>query len=160
MKLIGNVKSIINDEFIAKCTEMAKQFNPGTRELSEVISHTIGGEAVEILVCKYFNLTQSDFGIMEYDAYDKHGRQYEIKHTVINSKWWNYNPSNYKFFLDNAYKLDYIVLCYYDKNTGDVYLKFRADAKSFADYSSYSKYNNNCYYNNKKAVAADACIEY
>lgn len=157
---IGNVNAVINDEFIEMCTKHAMKFTARSRNMDTIIEHTITGEAVEVLVCEYLDLQQVDFEIMEYDAIDRNGVRYEIKHTTKNDKWWNYNPEYYSYFLKNAYKIDYIVLCYYDKISGDVFLKFKADAPTFSEYSSKSKFNNMSYYNVEVAGRQNLCIKY
>lgn len=160
MKLIGNVKSIINDEFVEKCTEYAKVFNPNGRTFEMVLDHTIGGEAVERLVCAHMGLTQTGFETMEYDAVDKSGLRYEIKHSVKDTKWWTFNPKAYKFFLENAHEIDHIIWCYYDKKTGNVYLKAQANAPSFRRYASPSKFNDSWYYNTMQAKSNGECHIY
>ena len=157
---IGNVDNVITPELIEICTERANNFKTRGRDIDRIVYNTVIGEAVELLVCRYFNLHQVDFDIMEYDAIDKNGIRYEIKHTNKNEKWWNYNNDNYSYFLANAFKIDYIVLCYHDKNDGNVYLKFKADAISFNDFSSVSKFNNNHYYNFDIANRNNCCIIY
>lgn len=160
MTHIGNVADVITPELIELCSERANKFKTRGRDINSIMYNTVIGEAVELLVCRHFNLHQVDFDIMEYDAIDKNGIRYEIKHTNKDEKWWNYNSDNYSYFLANAYKLDYIVLCYHDKADGNVYLKFKADAPTFNDFSRVSKFNNNHYYNFDIANRNNCCIIY
>lgn len=157
---IGNVNDVVTEDLINICTERANKFKTRNRNINTIIKHTIIGEAVELLVCSSCNLIQTPFDIMEYDATNNIGLKYEIKHTSENDKWWNYSADNYSFFLRNALDLDYIILCYHDNKTGNVYLKFKADASTFASYSAQSKYNTKHYYNVDIASRHDACIIY
>lgn len=160
MIYIGNVNKTVTPDLIDICSERAKNFKKRGRNIDDIVYNTVIGEVVEILVCKYFNLHQVDFEIMEYDAIDKNGIRYEIKHTNKNDKWWNYKADNYSYFLANAYRIDNIVLCYHDKETGNVYLKFNASAISFNNFSSKSKYNDKHYYNVDIANRNNCCIIY
>ena len=157
---IGNINDVVTEDLINICTERANKFKTRNRDINTIIQHTIIGEAVELLVCACSNLVQAPFDIMEYDATDEKGRTYEIKHTNKNDKWWNYSADTYSFFLENALDLDYIILCYHDIETGNVYLKFKADAETFENYSAQSNYNSNHYYNVDIASRRDACIIY
>ena len=157
---IGNVNDVVTEDLIVICTERANKFKTRNRDINTIIHHTIIGEAVELLVCASCNLIQTPFNVMEYDATDNKGLKYEIKHTSKNDKWWNYSADNYSFFLQNALDLDYIILCYHDNETGNVYLKFKADAVTFEDYSAQSNYNDKLYYNVDIANRKNACIIY
>ena len=157
---IGNINDVITEELVNTCTLRAQKFKRRGRNIELIIHHTIIGEAVELLVCACSNLKQTDFETMEYDATDNNGLKYEIKHTNKNDKWWNYSADNYSFFLQNALDLDYIILCYHDNNTGNVYLKFKADAETFENYSAQSNYNDKLYYNVDIAHRKNACVIY
>lgn len=157
---IGNVNDVITEELINTCTLRAQKFKRRGRNIELIIHHTIIGEAVELLVCAAADLIQTSFETMEYDATDNNGCKYEIKHTNKNDKWWNYTADNYSFFLENALDLDYIILCYHDTETGNVYLKFKADAPTFENYSAQSNYNTKHYYNVDIANRKNACIIY
>ena len=157
---IGNINDVVTEDLINICTERANKFKTRNRDINTIIQHTIIGEAVELLVCACSNLIQTQFDIMEYDATDNNGLKYEIKHTSKNDKWWNYSADNYSFFLENALDLDYIILCYHDNETGNVYLKFKADAPTFENYSAHSNYNDKLYYNVDIAHRKNACIIY
>ena len=157
---IGNINDVITEELVNTCTLRAQKFKRRGRNIELIIHHTIIGEAVELLVCAYSNLKQTDFETMEYDATDNNGLKYEIKHTNKNDKWWNYSADNYSFFLENALDLDYIILCYHDNETGNVYLKFKADAETFENYSAQSNYNDKLYYNVDIAHRKNACVIY
>lgn len=160
MIYIGNINDVVTEELINTCTLRAQNFKRRGRKIDVIIQHTIIGEAVELLVCACSNLKQTTFETMEYDATDDKGRKYEIKHTNKNDKWWNYSADNYSFFLANADKLDYIILCYHDIDTGNVYLKFKAEAALFEGYSTKSKYNNKHYYNVDIASRKGVCVIY
>lgn len=160
MIYIGNINDVVTEELINTCTLRANKFKTRNRDINTIIQHTIIGEAVELLVCACSNLKQTTFETMEYDATDDKGRKYEIKHTNKNDKWWNYSADNYSFFLANADKLDYIILCYHDIDTGNVYLKFKAEAALFEGYSTKSKYNNKHYYNVDIASRKGVCVIY
>lgn len=160
MIYIGNVNEVINPDLIGICIERANKFKSRGRDIDTIINHTINGEAVELLVCACSNLIQTPFDVMEYDATDNKGFKYEIKHTSKNDKWWNYSADNYSFFLENALDLDYIILCYHDNKTGNVYLKFKADAPTFENYSAQSNYNDKLYYNVDIASRKNVCIIY
>ena len=157
---IGNINDVVTEDLINICTLRARNFKTRKRDINTIIQHTIIGEAVELLVCACSNLIQTPFDIMEYDATDNNGLKYEIKHTSKNDKWWNYSADNYSFFLENALDLDYIILCYHDIETGNVYLKFKADAETFENYSAQSNYNKKHYYNVDIANRKNACIIY
>lgn len=157
---IGNVNDVVTEDLITICTERANKFKTRNRDINTIIQHTIIGEAVELLVCACSNLIQTPFDIMEYDATDNKGLKYEIKHTSKNDKWWNYSADNYSFFLENALDLDYIILCYHDNKTGNVYLKFKADAETFENYSAQSNYNDKLYYNVDIAHRKNMCVIY
>ena len=160
MIYIGNINDVVTEDLIDICTQRANKFKTRNRDINTIIHHTIIGEAVELLVCASCNLIQTPFNVMEYDASDNNGLKYEIKHTSKNDKWWNYTADNYSFFLQNALDLDYIILCYHDNNTGNVYLKFKADASTFENYSAQSNYNTKHYYNVDIANRRNACIIY
>lgn len=156
---IGNI-NVVDSTLTNICIERAKNFKTRGRDINTIIQHTIIGEAVELLVCRYFNLLQVDFDIMEYDAIDKNGVRYEIKHTSSDDKWWNYTPDNYSYFLTNAHKIDFIILCYHNNETGDIYLKFVAKAPTFHLYTSPSKFNGKHYYNVDIAARNNVCVKY
>ena len=160
MIYIGNVNEVINPDLIGICIERANKFKSRGRDIDTIINHTINGEAVELLVCSHLNLNQVDFEIMEYDAIDNNGIRYEIKRTSKNDKWWNYTQDNYSFFMANNHKIDYIVLCYHDEDTGNVWLKFKADAPTFHLYTSPSKFNDKYYYNVDIARRNNVCTIY
>lgn len=160
MIYIGNINDVVTEDLIDICTERANNFKTRNRDINTIIQHTIIGEAVELLVCASCNLIQTPFNVMEYDASDNNSLKYEIKHTSKNDKWWNYTADNYSFFLQNALDLDYIILCYHDNETGNVYLKFKADAETFESYSAQSNYNKKHYYNVDIANRKNACIIY
>lgn len=157
---IGNIDDVVTSDLVAMCTRRAHNFKRRGRDIDRIIYNTIIGESVEILVCNHLNLNQVDFEIAEYDAIDRNGIRYEIKHTNKDDKWWNFDIDNYSFFLDNAYKLDRIVLCYHDKESGNVYLKFNAHAPTFNDYSQKSNYNDKYYYNVDIASRNMCCLKY
>jgi hypothetical protein len=158
MKHIGNISSFFNEQFVQECTSHAKKFNPGYRTFEEVLEQTIAGEAIEVLVCNELDLIRVDFNVSEYDAISKSGKKYEIKHTVKDSDWWNFKT--YDFFLKNSHNLDYIVLCYLNKETNDAHLKWIANAKTFNKYVQSSKFNSGQYYNNKLAIKENQCITF
>lgn len=160
MKYIGNINDVITTELRELCNERAKLFNPHGRSLRTVQEQTLYGEAVEVLVCKTLGLTQTSFDVIDYDAVNAEGEKYEIKHTVLNNKYWNLKMTNYNHFIKCSYKLDKIVLAYTDKATGGVYLKFSANAKTFASFVRKSHFNNGMYYDNIMAQKNGNCYIY
>ena len=157
MLKIGNINDVKTDEFIETCKEHAKVYKLRGRNFETILNQTIMGEACEILVANHFGYNLVDFSIPEYDLIDGN-KKIEIKHTVKNLKWWTFKLENYEFFRKHHKNLDYIFLCYVDKNTDDVYLKFKANAKNFFNYVYNSKFNDNVYYNNEIAARNGDCI--
>jgi hypothetical protein len=159
MEYIGNIESVLTEQFLDRCIRHAQEYNPRGRSPDEVLNQTIHGEAVEVLVQNYLGLEEAPFEIPEYDATDYKGRKYEIKHTIKDDKWWNFKIENYNFFLQNAHKLDFIVLCYLNQDSSEVFLKWIADAETFERFISKSNYNDGWYYNVKNAIKAGRCKE-
>lgn len=164
MIMIGNIKEVITPRFKEEVLAHAQIFfekNPRGRTLKQVREQTLYGDAVELLVCRFLKLNRSAFAISHYDGTDGRGRKYEIKHTTIDSKYWNYDPGTYSHFLRNAHNLDFIVLCYVDKETNNVFIKFKADAKTFAANSNDSQYNaGQKYYKHTLAANKGQCEIY
>lgn len=160
MKYIGNLKDVITKDFIQECKLHAEKYKDNQRTKQQKIKQTIQGEGVEKLVCQYFHYKEVHFSIPEYDAVDEYNKKYEIKHTIYNIRFWSFKPQQYKFFIQNANKLDYIILCYLDEETLDVYIKFKANAKSFYYYSDKSQYNNKYFYKHNIAQQNNECIIY
>jgi hypothetical protein len=84
MKYIGNINTVINDNFINVCIEHAKVYKNRNRSWEEKLEQTINGEAVEKIVCSYYKLDEVPFEIPEYDGISKDGKKFEIKHTIKN----------------------------------------------------------------------------
>jgi hypothetical protein len=159
LKYIGNIEEIITDEFIETCKKHAKIYKTYGRTPEQILEQTINGEAVEFLVIKKLGFKAVPFEISEYDAIDKN-EKIEIKHTIKNEKWWTYNPKSYSHFLKNSQKIDKIILCYLNKENGDVFLKFEANAKLFIEYSKQSNFNSNFYFNTEIAQRNGDCKIY
>lgn len=150
---IGNVsEKIKNPNFIEYCKKLCTNFKSNNRTEEEIFHHTLYGEAIEDLVCEKFGLAKVGFDIPEYDAI-KDNKKYEIKHTISESDWWVYNPLNYEFFIKNSNDLDYIILIYLNKQNGDIFLKYVANAKTFKKYSRKSSYNDKFIYDVRTAEA-------
>ena len=158
MLFLGNINHLKNNtDFYEECFEMAKQYKTNNRSFAEILEQTVSGEAVERIACQALKLEQSPFENAKYDAIGTNGGIYEIKHTIINAKWWNFK--NYEYFLENSHEIDYIILCFLDVN-GDVYLKWKADAPSFKDYIASSKFTDGYYYNVDIAERQNKCKSY
>jgi hypothetical protein len=130
MTYIGNIESLMTQDFLDHCINLSKKYNKGNRTQEQVLEHTICGEATEILVCNYLNLTRTP-GIIVYDAVDYKNRKYEIKHTVIENEW---KVNTYSYFLKNTNEIDFIVLAYLDKHSKNLYIKYISKANKFANY--------------------------
>ena len=154
---IGNINDIITPEFLELCKFHASHYNLNGRTPEKVLDMTICGEGVELVLCNYFGWELANFETMEYDAITPEGKKIEIKHTTKNDKWWNFRKERYDFFIQNARKLDKIVLCYLSTNK-DVHLKFIADATSFTSYINMSNCNSGYYYNVMNAQRDGNCI--
>jgi hypothetical protein len=160
MKFIGNINEVITDEFIETCKKHAKIYKTYGRTPEQILEQTINGEAVEFLVIKKLSFKAVPFEISEYDAIGKSGEKIEIKHTIKNEKWWTYNPESYSHFLRNTHKIDKIILCYLNKESGDVFLKFETNANVFEKYSKQSNFNSSFYFNTLIAEKNGDCIIY
>lgn len=156
MLYLGDLNKYLQDEiFINHCRTLAEQYKTNNRSFEEVLKHTAYGEAVEELASAGLSLQRTDFSTAKYDA-TKDGLKIEIKHTVKDSKWWNFKMSSYKYFLDCSKDLDYIILCYVQGT--ECYLKYIANAKTFKDYIKESNFKDH-YYNVDKAIAEGQCYE-
>lgn len=153
MIYIGNIESLMTQEFLDNCTKLAKKYNNTGRTFEQVLEHTIAGEATEILVCNYLGLTRTP-GIIVYDAIDYKNRKYEIKHTVLEDVW---KLNSYSYFLKNTNEIDFIVLSYLDKNTNDLYLKYISKSKTFKNYLY--KENGNTYFDFNKSISDGSTIQ-
>lgn len=163
MIYIGNIDTFLTDEFLEKCESYAKIFyeqNNRGRSFDQVLNNTIYGEAVEGIVCNYLGLYQTPFSVSTHDAEEANGERYEIKHTSVNKNFWTYSQNQYIHFLNHAHMISRIILCYVEKSTGDVYLKFNADAPSFYSLSARSKFKDEMYYKMDVASKAGKCEIY
>jgi len=161
MLLIGNVDKFFSDsEFMAHCSEISKNFVARGRSAETITNHTAQGEAVERTLCEFYNMQQTPFEFLKYDAVSSSGTKVEIKHTTQNLKYWTFTKEQYNFFLSNTNDIDVIILCYLDKSTNNVYIKFKANAKSFEDYCSKSKFNDKFYYKADIASNRKQCLIY
>ena len=146
--IIGNISEFISYDLFKKVENQANIFynqNPRNRNFNRIFMDTLYGEVSELAVARYFNGTQVPFEISYYDVETPSGEKIEVKHTRYNSKYWNFYSGHYDHFLNNANKLDKIVLVQILDN-GDLNLRYIANAKTFHHYIRQSKFEDDVYF--------------
>ena len=158
--IIGNINDFISDEVIEKSKKQAKIFfekNPRGRSIDRIFQDTLYGEIAELAVACYFKGYQVPFEISYYDVDSPYGK-IEVKHTRINSNYWEFFAGYYDHFLYNAHRIDKIVLVKIEEN-GDLNLKYVANAKTFHHYIRQSKFDENVFYIAESTAIRDRNLE-
>jgi len=159
--IIGNVNDFLSYDLIKKSENQAKIFydnNPRNRDFNRIFMDTLYGEISELAVAKYFNGIQIPFDISYYDVETSIGEKIEVKHTRIITKYWQFFKGHYDYFLNNAGKIDKIVLVQI-LNNGDLNLKYIANAKTFHHYIRQSKFNDNIMYIAESTMQRDGYLQ-
>lgn len=162
MIYLGNLKDVQTEHFMRACVYHAQKYNAQGRTFDVVLRDTVYGESCELLVGNYFGYAPVPFEEPRFDLQDQHGRMFEVKHTKMNTEYWNFTLEKYNFFVKNAQDIDSIFLVYVDSKE-DAYLKYKANADNFIKYVSPTKYPSNYhthYYNVKTAQKAGYCTIY
>jgi len=110
------------------------------------------GDICELAVKKYLNGIKVDWQ-EGYDL-DVNGEHVEVKSIKNFKTWWNLPSSNYDFMRKNIAYIDSVILCTIIDD--EVYMIFKANAKTFFKNVKQSKFNGGYYYNHHNPD----CIEY
>jgi len=154
MIYLGNVKDYVTSELKQEAESLFLKTNSHIRNKETHFQNCINGLCAEVALNKFFKLQKNVSEDLYYDSYDENNKKYEIKTTYKNENWWTLKRSplstNYDYFIQNSEKIDYIVLIFIDEKN-EMYLKYRANAKTFKNYVQKSKFNDGLYYNNERA---------
>lgn len=145
--IIGNVNEFLSYDLFKKVENQTNIFynsNSRNRDYNRIFKDTLYGEISELAIARYYNGTQVSFEISYYDVDSPRGK-IEVKHTRINSNYWEFFNGQYNHFLNNVDKIDIIVLVQILPN-GDLNLRYEANAKEFHKYIRKSQFNENIYY--------------
>jgi hypothetical protein len=175
MKKIGNVEHLGSDEkFLNETKELARKIfkSPNnSRSEKEVEKSTTQGALGEWSLKESIPGSRFGDGIRNdvIGIMDEEEERLDTKTGIWDGTdddlpvWWNIGGNG---SYDNIYKqaesdnLDAVVRLYINKNTHDIYLRWKADAKTFKSYVRKSHFDKNLYYDQKEAIKNGHCIEY
>ncbi len=172
---------ILKTFFKEKVDEIVHNQQTHGRSMGQLYNN-VKGHVLEFawaqLIDGEINTQEFDYTNPETYMYDvsKNGKLYEIKNTLPDSTWFNfnvrgechshkslYNSVDLKTFFNHNHKLDALITGSYEESDTEFAVKFKMiiDAKTFQNYTQESQGINRGtthYYHHRRAVADGNCV--